>query len=232
MSGPDSPDDRPGEEARREAGLERAVGNAAFVLALRERGVRDTAVLRAMELVPRARFAPAAHRDLARRDIALPLACGATMTAPTTIAAMLVALALRPGARVLEIGTGSGYVAALMARIGAAEVVTIERYATLAEDADDALRDDPAVRVVLGDGLAPQAQGERGFDRILVSGSVAALPEHWTGALNPGGRLVASLAGPAGGRLLAVERRPEGLSETLGASLRLAPLVPGRAAML
>ena len=81
------------------------------MLALRERGVRETSVLRAMERVPREGFAPAAFRDLARRDLALPLACGATMTAPIVVATMLIALKLSPGARILEIGTGSGYTA-------------------------------------------------------------------------------------------------------------------------
>ena len=69
--------------------LEEAAGNAAFVMALRGRGLRDTAVLRAMEQVPRDTFAPPPHREHARRDIALPLSCGASMTAPSTVALML-----------------------------------------------------------------------------------------------------------------------------------------------
>ncbi|GEP03973.1 protein-L-isoaspartate O-methyltransferase family protein [Methylobacterium oxalidis] len=218
---PASPADEPGS----------AVENAAFVLALRERGVRDRAVLRAMERVPRERFAPAAHRDLARRDLALPLPCGATMTAPTTVAAMLVALDLAPGQRVLEIGTGSGYVTALLLQLGAAAVTSLELYAGLAAAARERLGPGPALRVLRADGLA--APGEGPYDRILANGSVTGLPGPWVAALAPGGRLVAGLSGAGQrgiGRLIAVERGPDGLSETLGAALRLVPLQPGRAA--
>ncbi len=103
--------------ARDEAG---SIGDAAFVLALREKGLRDIAVLRAMERVPRGTFAPEAHREQARWDIALPLPCGATMTAPSSVAAMLTRLKLEPGQRVMEIGAGSGYVTALLDRLGRA----------------------------------------------------------------------------------------------------------------
>ncbi len=211
--------------------LERAEGDAAFVLSLRARGVRDTAILRALERVPRALFAKGGHRALARRDVALPIACGATMTAPTTIAAMLLALEVAPGARVLEIGTGSGYATALLAQLGAAEIVSLERYATLAEDAAGLLCDWPVIAVRHADGLAPLA-GEGGFDRILVNGGVGAIPEHWTRALAPGGRLAAPLAAPTGNRLVVVERGEGGLRETLGPPLRLPALVPGRAGIL
>lgn len=220
--------------------LGRAENDAAFVLSLRERGVRDTAILRALERVPRALFARSAPRAFARRDIGLPIACGATMTAPTTIAAMLLALEVTPGARVLEIGTGSGYATALLAQLGAAHIVSLERYATLAEDAADILREWPVVEVRHADGLGPLPEDlavPGGFDRILANGSVAAIPEGWTHALAPGGRIVAPLSGASGGRLVVIERgqgeRGEGgFRETLGAPLRLPALVPGRAAVL
>ncbi|MDR7038406.1 protein-L-isoaspartate(D-aspartate) O-methyltransferase [Methylobacterium sp. BE186] len=207
------------------------VENAAFVLALRERGVRDTGILRAMERVPRERFAPAAHRELARRDLALPLPCGATMTAPTTVAAMLVALNLAPGQRVLEIGTGSGYATALLLQLGAAAVTSLELYAGLAAAARERLGPGEGLRVLRGDGLT--AMGEGAYDRILINGSVPSLPEGLIAALAPGGRLVAGLAatGRGGiGRLVTVLRGEEGVSESLGAPLRLVPLQPGRAA--
>ncbi|TXN64739.1 protein-L-isoaspartate O-methyltransferase, partial [Methylobacterium sp. WL18] len=116
-------------------GLEEAAGNAAFVMALRGRGMRDTAILRAMEQVPREPFAPEAHRAQARRDLALPLPCGASMTAPTQVAQMLALLRVEPGHRILEIGTGSGYATALLAKLGAGAVLSLERYATLAREA-------------------------------------------------------------------------------------------------
>src|SRR4051795_12809209 len=106
-----------------------AVETAAFVLALRARGVRNTAVLGAMERARRELFAPRRFADLARTDVALPLPCGQTMTAPSVVAAMLVALGAESGGRALEIGTGSGWVTAALVKLGC-RVHTVERYAT------------------------------------------------------------------------------------------------------
>ncbi|MDV2983012.1 UNVERIFIED_CONTAM: methyltransferase domain-containing protein [Methylobacteriaceae bacterium AG10] len=214
-----------------EAGLAEATGNAAFVLALRERGVRDTAVLRAMERVPRERFAPPALRVHARRDIALPLACGQTMTAPSVVAAMLGALDIAPGVRVLEIGTGTGYVTALLARLGAAHVRSLERYEGLARAARTQLGPDLAeASVETADGLAPEAVRGGSYDRILVNGSLAALPPHLPAALKSGGRLVAGFWTGRGSRLVTLTRdAAAAFARTEGAALRLGPLTPGRA---
>jgi protein-L-isoaspartate(D-aspartate) O-methyltransferase len=213
-----------------------SIEDAAFVMALRGRGVRDTDTLRAMERVPRERFAPARHRDLARRDLGLPLPCGQTMTAPTIVAGMLTALAVRPGVRILEIGTGSGYVTALLLRLGAAHVRSLERYATLAEDARDNLlpEDRPLAEIVVGDGLDPGGlAGLEPFDRILLNGTLAALPGHLAEALAPGGRLVAALGRPEAATLLTLVREADGpCAERRGATIRLAPLTPGRACVL
>ncbi len=215
-----------------EASLSR-IGNAAFVLALRERGVRDTAVLRAMEQVPREAFAPPALREYARRDIALPLPHGQTMTAPSVAAAMLGALDMAQGARVLEVGTGSGYVTALLVRLGAGHVRSLERYATLARAARDRLGanlNDATVEAA--DGLAPGATERQSFDRILINGGVGAIPPHLLAALNPGGRLVAGLWSGRGCRLVTLTRDGEGAPTRLdGPVLRLGPMTPGRAQM-
>ena len=215
---------------------EGSIEAAAFVMALRGRGVRDTDTLRAMERVPRERFAPARHRDLARRDLALPLACGQTMTAPTTVAAMLKALALRPGVRILEIGTGSGYVTALLLRLGAAHVRSLERYATLADDARDNLvpEDRLLVEIAVGDGLHPATlRGAEPFDRILLNGTVPAIPDSLAGLLAAGGRLVAALGRPEAAGLVTLVRNATGSFEAqAGAPVRLAPLTPGRAHIL
>ena len=205
-----------------------AVGNAAFVLALRERGLRDTAVLRAMELVPREHFAPPEHRGLARRDIALPLPCGASMTAPRTVALMLALLAVESGQRVLEIGTGSGYAAALLARLGAGAVLSLERYASLAQDAAGRLAGLPEVRVIRADGLAAGLP-DGGFDRILVNGCLDAVPPHWHAALVRGGRLVTGLRIGGACRIAALT---DGGEPEFGPSARLEELVPGLARAL
>ena len=222
MTGPD--DERDGAGLSGHDGLGGAIENAAFVLALRGRGTRDTAVLRAMEQVPRAAFAPAAYRHLARRDLSLPLPCGAAMTAPSTVATMLALLKVEAGMRILEIGTGSGYVTALLLQLGAETVTSLERYATLVAQARANLGG--RARIVQGDGLDEIDEG--GFDRILVDGAVSALPPGWGAALNPGGRLVAG----SEGELMVAEPRGEGLAVEPGPRLRLAPLVPGRAAAL
>ncbi len=212
--------------ARDEAG---SIGDAAFVLALREKGLRDIAVLRAMERVPRGTFAPAAHREQARWDIALPLPCGASMTAPSTVAVMLALLRVEPGQRVLEIGTGSGYVTALLARLGASAVLSLERSVTLTVEATRRLAALPEAHVVRADGLAPELP-DGGFDRILVHGSVEAIPPHWRAALEPGGRLVTGLSG-GGLCRVAILASPEADVEP-GVPVRLAALVPGLARVL
>lgn len=201
---------------------------AAFVLALRGRGIFDLPVLRAMETVPRELFAPRRYLDLSRQDVALPLAFGQTMTAPATVALMLAALAVRPGDRVLEVGTGSGYVAALLAAMGAL-VHSAERHPVLAEGARHRLRAAgfaQSCEVACRDGLGGDL-GEARFDRILLNGSVPALSATLTSRLAPGGRLVLGHEADRGATSLVVlSREPDGqLASRVGASLRLSRLV-------
>ncbi len=209
-----------------------AIGVASFILSLRARGIRDTALLRAMELVPREVFAPRRFTDLSKTDVSLPLPCGQTMTAPGTVAAMLLALGVASGQRVLEVGTGTGYVTALLAKLGA-EVTSVERFNTLAESANQHLRIVEAgrVRVEIGDGLAPRVR-ER-FDRILLNGARPEIPAHLTSLLGPGGRLVGALTVDGSPRLVRIDRLEDGeLRQELGAGLRISPLVIGIAATL
>ncbi|MBV9076230.1 MAG: methyltransferase domain-containing protein [Methylobacteriaceae bacterium] len=217
-------------EARADPAFDpRRLGAAAFVLSLRERGVFAVNVLRAMETVPREHFAPRRYADLSREDIALPLPCGQTMCSPATVAAMLAALDMTPGQRVLEIGTGSGYVSALLARMGA-DVHSIERLPTLAESAAGRLALtglDSAVRVETGDGLAGPEPDIR-FDRILLNGAVPSLRPALLSRLAAGGRLVGGLLAEGRTRLLTIDRDATGrLSRSVGAAIRLPPLVEG-----
>ena len=210
-----------------------AVNAASFVLSLRSRGIGDVRILRAMELVPRDVFAPRRFADLARTDVALPLPCGQTMTAPGTVASLLILLAVREGQRVLEIGTGSGYVTALLSELGA-EVVSIERFGTLTQAATEHLRivDRLArVRLETADGLA--ARPRERFDRILVNGSVTAIPETLTNLLGQGGRIVGALAPGGPPKVVRIDRDPEGnLQQELFGGVRLSPLIEGMAQSL
>ncbi len=153
-----------------------AQAKAAFLLVMRARGIQDVNVLRALETVPREIFVPHRYQDLARRHLALPLRCGQTLPEPFLAARMIEALELAAHHRVLEIGAGSGYATALIARI-AREVVSIERFQSLAIEAAARLArlGFDRASVVWGDGLAvPPEAGP--FDRIIVQGALLEAP--------------------------------------------------------
>lgn len=218
----------------------------AFLLALRERGIRDTALLRAMELAPRDLFAPRRFSDLARADISLPLSCGQTMTAPGIIARMLLALKVTSEHRVFEVGSGSGYVSAVLARL-AHEVISTERYRTLAMAAGERLAtlELNNVLVLPADGLAAETVSSKRFDRILLNGAVPdVFPDVLLNALSPDGILVGALVVAGEPRLIRVTRHmPEedaAASSTDGDTfthedlglIRLPPLAHGVAKVL
>jgi len=157
-----------------------------FLLTLRRRGIGDAAVLRALEEVPRERFVDHEQTEAAYADQALPIACGQTISQPYVVAYMTEQLGVRPHHRVLEVGTGSGYQAAVLAELGA-EVVTIERIPELAEQARASLvAAGYDVEVRVGDGtlgvpeLAP-------FDAIAVAAAADELPPALLEQLAPGG---------------------------------------------
>ena len=132
-----------------------------FQLTLRRRGISDQTVLRTMEEVPRDQFVDEPDREVAYRDSALPIACGQTISQPFVVAYMTEQLQLQKQHRVLEIGTGSGYQAAVLSRL-AGQVLTIERFRTLADIARQRLEQLNCfnVEVMLGDGFAvPPAVG-------------------------------------------------------------------------
>src|SRR3954468_16216210 len=162
-----------------------------FQLTLRRRGISDQAVLRTMEEVPRELFVDAADRDGAYRDSALPIACGQTISQPFVVAYMTEQLQLQKHHRVLEIGAGSGYQAAVLSRL-CRHVLTIERYRTLADSARVRLEKlgYDNIEVLLGDGFAIPAGGGD-FDRIIVTAAMEQIPESLLARLEPEGVLIA-----------------------------------------
>lgn len=155
-----------------------------------DRGVRDERVLAALREVPRERFVPAELADRAYADAPLPVAEGQTISQPYIVALMIEALALRPGDRVLDIGTGSGYAAAVMSRI-AAEVYGIERHAALVDYARErfealAYRN---VHLRQGDGTLGWPE-QAPFDAIMVAAAGPRVPAALRAQLAEGGRLV------------------------------------------
>ena len=157
---------------------------------LRARGIADERVLAAMERVPRHEFAPERYRDQAYEDHPLPIAEGQTISQPYIVAIMLEALKLSPTDMVLEIGTGSGYLTALLAEL-AARVISIERHASLAESARARLEalGCSNVKVVTGDGTRGFPQ-EAPYDAIIVSAAAPEMPRDLIAQLGQRGRMI------------------------------------------
>ena len=185
------------------------------------------AVERAMRAVPRERFLPAAERPLAHRDTALPIACGQTISQPSLVAYMTEQLELTATSRVLEIGTGSGYQAAILAEV-AGEVFTVERIDQLAREAQARLNElgYDNIHFRLGDGARGWPE-EAPFDAIVVTAAPETVPKTLIEQLKPGGRLVIPLGPPRGEQeLVLVEKLADGRSrETYLLGVRFVPLV-------
>jgi protein-L-isoaspartate(D-aspartate) O-methyltransferase len=199
-----------------------------FQLTLRRRGISDQAVLRAMEDIPREIFVEAADRADAYRDSALGIACGQTISQPFVVAYMTEQLQPQKHHRVLEIGTGSGYQAAILSRL-CSHVLTIERYRTLADRARDRLEKLGCdnVEVMLGDGFdVPPGVGN--FDRIMVTAAMEQLPEGLTELLEPDGVLVAPV-GPHHGTQILVRmvKTQGGVERKELVEVRFVPALPG-----
>jgi protein-L-isoaspartate(D-aspartate) O-methyltransferase len=199
-----------------------------FQLSLRRRGISDQAVLRAMEEIPRDVFVAPADRADAYRDSALGIACGQTISQPFVVAYMTEQLQLQKQHRVLEIGTGSGYQAAILSRL-CGHVLTIERYRTLADSARARLErlGCDNVEVALGDGFDVPADAGS-FDRIMVTAAMEQIPEGLTQRLEPGGILIAPV-GPHQGTqtLVRLVRTGAGLERKALVDVRFVPALPG-----
>jgi protein-L-isoaspartate(D-aspartate) O-methyltransferase len=201
-----------------------------FMLTLRQRGISDKAVLRAMDAVPREHFVEARFTDSAYADQAMPIACGQTISQPYVVAYMTEQLAVRPNHRVLEVGTGSGYQAAVLSRL-AREVVTLERYRTLANSARARLKtlNYTNVEVLLGDGFGGEPM-RAPYDRIIVTAAAEAIPPALIAQLTEDGVMVLPL-GPHGGaqELVKLTKTGQGLSRENLIGVRFVPLLPGQA---
>jgi protein-L-isoaspartate(D-aspartate) O-methyltransferase len=187
--------------------------------------IRDDRVLAAIASTPRERFIPESQLDRAYENVALPIACNQTISQPLVVARMLETLTLRPSDRVLEIGTGSGYNAALLAQL-ARHVWTIERHAELSRRAQATIGSlgIENVTFVVGDGYEGLI-AEAPFDAISVTAATGeTVPEALEQQLADGGRLVAPV-GQADQHLLLVRRDRDQLTRTPLEAVRFVPLV-------
>ena len=199
-----------------------------FVYTLRSRGVTNADVLKAMEQTPRAEFLEGIFRERAYEDTPLPIACGQTISQPTVVGLMTQALEVTKRCKVLEIGTGSGYQAAILSRL-ARRVYTVERHRRLARRAKDifARLGQHNITVFHGDGslgLAEQAP----FDRILVTAAAEDAPRGLIEQLREGGIMVLPVGqSDAVQKLIRIVKTPEGLDYTDLGAVRFVPLVEG-----
>jgi protein-L-isoaspartate(D-aspartate) O-methyltransferase len=201
-----------------------------FLLTLRRRGISDQGVLRAMDEVPRGQFVTRDFADRAYADQALPIDCGQTISQPYVVAYMTEQLGVRPHHRVFEIGTGSGYQAAVLSRL-AREVVSIERYRTLAEEARARLQalGYNNVEVVVGDGLAG-VPGRAPYDRIIVTAAAEEVPQALVDQLCVDGVMVLPLGPHHGSQyIVRLTKTPHGVSQEELIGVRFVPLLPGQA---
>ena len=189
------------------------------------RGVADQRVLEAMRAVPRHLFVPPQSAHQAYDDRPLPIGEGQTISQPYMVAVMTEALGVEPDSHVLEIGTGSGYQTAILARL-ARDVISIERHAPLAERARDVLTSlgIQNVTVLVADGTEgwPAAAP---YDRILVTAGAPSVPESLEPQLAPGGRLAIPVGSAGLQHLTIIDRTPGGFDTRVGEACVFVPLV-------
>ena len=192
---------------------------------LQANGIRDLAVLRAFDEVPRHLFVPTGVRHRAYEDSALPIGSGQTISQPSIHALYLDVLKLTGRERVLEVGTGSGFQTALLARL-AAQVFTIERVAALMERAKDVLRAQQVnnVSYLVGDGtIGWREYGP--YDAILVGAGSPTVPQPLIDQLAVGGRLLCPVGDRAKQEIVLVTRDVSGVRTTVVTDARFVPLV-------
>lgn len=198
-----------------------------LIMELRRQGVTDTRVLAAIERVPREIFVPAAFQDQAYENIALPIDSGQTISQPLVVAAMTEALELGATMKVLEVGTGSGYQAAVLSHL-CRRVYTIERHRGLVESAEKRFTQLRLRNVVTrcGDGTKGWSE-QTPFDRIIVTAGTRDVPKALLDQLAVGGIMVIPVA--LQGRdqeLVKIKRGPDGYTQESFMPVRFVPLIP------
>jgi protein-L-isoaspartate(D-aspartate) O-methyltransferase len=201
-------------------------GTALRARVARGSAVEDARILEAFEAVPRNAFVPAELSAQAYDDRAVPIGLGQTISQPSMIALMLEALECEPRHRVLEVGSGSGYVLALLSHLRC-EVFGVERHAELAARSRETLRAIGVTDVVVKDGDGTLGLPEHApYDRILVSAGAAAIPDTLIAGLREGGRLVMPVGSSESQILVTCERDDKGtLHYRAGASCVFVPLI-------
>ncbi|HET7152589.1 MAG TPA: protein-L-isoaspartate(D-aspartate) O-methyltransferase [Candidatus Kapabacteria bacterium] len=196
----------------------------ALVEELRSRGIKSERVLAAMGAVDREAFVPAALRPRAYEDIALPIDCMQTISQPFTVAFMSELLDIQKGMKVLEIGTGSGYQAAVLCAMGA-RVFTIERHAPLLLEARRILEKlgyNAATKI--GDGTVGWSEYAP-YDGIIVTAGAPQIPDALVNQLNLGGRLVVPVGSKETQKLMLAEKKEEGVAVSEWNDFKFVPLV-------
>jgi protein-L-isoaspartate(D-aspartate) O-methyltransferase len=191
--------------------------------AMEAQGINHPAVLRAMRTVPRHRFVPDRLRPLAYEDTALPIGAGQTISQPSLVAMMTAAIRPKPTMRVLEVGTGSGYQAAILSRC-VSEVETIEVIPTLGRQAEVTLRalGYVNVHVHIGDGF--DGWPERApYDAVILTAAPPRVPKPLLDQLKVGGRLVAPV-GQVEQHLIVITKTPQGLVTETITAVRFVPM--------
>jgi protein-L-isoaspartate(D-aspartate) O-methyltransferase len=206
---------------------------ASIVLKLRGLGITDRAVVKAIETVPRALFVPKELRHHAYSDHALPIDCGQMISAPSMVALMTSALDVSDRHGVLEIGTGTGYQTAILARL-ARRVTTIERFRTLSKAAEDRFQSLGIrnISAIIGDGMLGWRR-QAPFDRILVTAACPEPPVKLITQLTDTGILIAPIgAGEGAQRLTLFQRIGQSVDTRDLGPVRFLPVVPGPARTL
>jgi protein-L-isoaspartate(D-aspartate) O-methyltransferase len=193
------------------------------------RGVRQAEVLRVMRATPRHRFVPAALEEYAYHDAALPIGCGSTISQPYIVALMTEALEVRKAHRVLEVGTGSGYQAAILAQL-AHEVYTIEIVPELAKSAGALLASMGYANVMVRQGDGYRGWPEKApFDRIILTAAPPQVPQALIDQLAAGGKLVAPVGEtPWDQELVVIEKSAAGaIARRVVTAVQFVPMVHG-----